>query len=75
MHGAYEELSGVEIARTYLAPGENTQTDFHKHSWYSGEDYWDDCNLYGMPISRYILHRSCQRHTRNCREQHINTVH
>ena len=47
MHGAYEELSGVEIARTYLAPGENTQTDFHKHSWYSGEDYWDDCNLYG----------------------------
>lgn len=47
MHGAYEEMSGVEVARTYLAPGEKTQTDFHKHSWYSGKDFWDDCNLYG----------------------------
>ena len=47
MHGAYEEISGLEIARTYFFPGEKIQTDYHKHSWYSGKDFWDDCNLYG----------------------------
>lgn len=47
MHGAYEKISGLEIARTYFFPGEKTQTDYHKHSWYSGKDFWDDCNLYG----------------------------
>lgn len=47
MHGAYEELSGVEIARTYFEPGKEKQIDYHKHSWYSGEDFWDDCNLSG----------------------------
>lgn len=47
MHGAYEELSGVEIARAYFEPGKEKQIDYHKHSWYSGEDFWDDCNLSG----------------------------
>lgn len=48
MYNASEELSGVEIARTYFEEGKEPQTDYHKHSWYSGEDFWDDCNLYGM---------------------------
>ena len=47
MHGAYEELSGVEIARAYFEQGKEKQIDYHKHSWYSGEDFWDDCNLSG----------------------------
>lgn len=48
MYGAYEQLDGVEIARTYIHPEEKIQTDFQKHNHYSGEDFWDDCNLYGM---------------------------
>lgn len=48
MHGAYEELSGVEIARAYFEEGKKMQMDFHKHNPYSGRDFWDDCNLYGM---------------------------
>lgn len=48
MHGAYEQLDGIEIARTYFLPGKKSQTDFHKHNSYKGEDFWDDCNLYGM---------------------------
>lgn len=47
MYNASEEISGVEIARAYFAPGEKTQIDYHKHSWVDGKDYWDDCNLYG----------------------------
>lgn len=47
MHGAYESLEGAEIARTYIHPEEKIKTDYHKHSYYSGEDFWDDCNLYG----------------------------
>ena len=47
IHGAYEKLDCREIARTYIHPGEKTQTDFHKHNEYSG-DFWDDCNTYGM---------------------------
>lgn len=47
MHGAYEKLDGVEIARTYIHPKEKIQTDFHKYSYHLGEDFWDDCNLYG----------------------------
>lgn len=46
MHNASEEISGIEIARAYFAPGEKTQIDYHKRSWING-DYWDDCNLYG----------------------------
>ncbi len=48
MHGAYEQLSGVEIARTYFEPGKEPQTDYHKHNPYTGQDFWDDCNLNGM---------------------------
>lgn len=48
MNGAYEELSGVEIARAYYMPGEKVQIDYHKHNPYTGSDFWDDCNLYGM---------------------------
>lgn len=48
MTGAGEELMAVEIARTYLEPGKKAQTDFQKHSWASGENFWDDCNLSGM---------------------------
>ena len=47
MTGAAEELSGVEIARTYFEPGKKPQTDFHKHDPYKGKDFWDDCNLGG----------------------------
>lgn len=48
MTGAIEELSGVEIARTYFEPGKEPQTDFHKHDYYRRKDFWDDCNLNGM---------------------------
>lgn len=51
MHNASEEISGIEIARAYLMPGEKTQIDYHKHSWNDGKDYWDDCNLYGTNIT------------------------
>lgn len=47
MTGAAEELSGVEIARTYFEPGKKPQTDFHKHDPYKREDFWDDCNIGG----------------------------
>lgn len=48
MHGAYEKISGVEIARVYFEPGKEIQKDYHKHDPYLGRDYWDDCNLYGL---------------------------
>lgn len=48
MHGAYEELSGVEIARAYYLPGKRVQIDYHKHDPYTGKDFWDDGNLYTM---------------------------
>lgn len=47
MDNACEEISGVEIARIYFEPGKKIQKDYHKHSPWSGEDFWDDCNLYG----------------------------
>lgn len=47
MKNACEQLSGIEIARVYFEEGEKTQTDYHKHNSWIGEDYWDDCNLYG----------------------------
>ncbi len=47
MYGAHEKLDGVEIARTYFLPGKDVRTDFHKHDPWKGEDFWDDCNLYG----------------------------
>lgn len=48
MHNASEEVYGTEIARAYFEPGKDVQIDYHKHSYYSGKDFWDDCNLYGM---------------------------
>lgn len=48
MCGAYEELTGIEIARAYFEPGEKLQMDFHKNNPYSGRDFWDDCNLSGL---------------------------
>lgn len=48
MLGAYERLSGVEVARAYFVPGRKVQIDFHKRSCVDGRDFWDDCNLYGM---------------------------
>lgn len=48
MYNSCEALSVIEIARTYLEPGKEAQTDFHKCSPYSGTDFWDDCNLYGL---------------------------
>lgn len=47
MYNASEELSGVEIARTYFEEGKKPQTDYHKYSCCNGKDFWDDCNLYG----------------------------
>jgi len=48
MYNACEKLYGVEIARAYFEPGKKTQIDYHKHDAYRGQDFWDDCNLYGM---------------------------
>ncbi len=48
MYNSCEALSVIEIARTYLEPGKEPQTDFHKCSLYSGKNFWDDCNLYGL---------------------------
>lgn len=48
MYNACEELSGVEIARAYFEPDKKVQIDYHKYNPYSGENFWDDCNLYGM---------------------------
>lgn len=48
MTGAYEKLLGVEIARVYFELGKKVQRDYNKHNPYSGKDYWDDCNLYGL---------------------------
>ena len=48
MIGAKETLQGVEIARTYIEPGKQPQTDYQKHDCYTGKDFWDDCNLYGL---------------------------
>ncbi len=48
MGNACEELSGVEIARAYFEAGKDIQKDYHKGSPYGGNDYWDDCNLYGL---------------------------
>lgn len=47
MMAAAETVSGLEIARAYFEPEKKVQIDFHKHSNYSGEDFWDDCNLSG----------------------------
>ena len=48
MSGAYEKLSGVEIARAYFEPDKKVQIDYYKHNPYTGKDFWDDCNLNGI---------------------------
>lgn len=48
MYNAYEKMSGIEIARAYFEEGKAMQIDFHKHNTYTGKDFWDDCNLYGI---------------------------
>lgn len=48
MYNAAEEISGVEVARAYFEPGKKVQIDYHKHDLYRNEDFWDDCNLYGI---------------------------
>ncbi len=45
---ASEVVSGKEIERAYFEPGKPVQKDFHKRSGFSGEEFWDDCNLHGM---------------------------
>lgn len=47
MQKAHERIDGIEIARAYFEPGKKLQIDYHKHSYYSGKDFWDDCNLAG----------------------------
>lgn len=60
MYNASEEISGVEIARAYFAPGEKTQIDYHKCNRIDGKNYWDDCNLYGN-ANITILHHCVGR--------------
>lgn len=48
MYNAREVMSGVEIARGYFEEGKKLQIDYHKHNPYTGQDFWDDCNLYGL---------------------------
>lgn len=48
MYNAREVMSGVEIARGYFEEGKKLQIDYHKNNPYTGQDFWDDCNLYGM---------------------------
>lgn len=48
MYNAAEEISGVEVARACFEPGKKVQIDYHKHDLYRNEDFWDDCNLYGL---------------------------
>ncbi len=45
MYSSHEEISGTEIARAYFEPNKPVQIDYHKHSNWSGKDFWDDCNL------------------------------
>lgn len=48
MESAGEEVSMVELARAYFEPGKKLQIDYHKHNPWDGNNYWDDCNLYGL---------------------------
>lgn len=48
MYSSLEKLDGIEIARAYFEPGKKMQMDFHKHNPWSGNDFWDDCNLSGQ---------------------------
>lgn len=48
MYNSREQLDGIEIARAYFEPGKKMQMDYQKHNPWSGNDFWDDCNLSGM---------------------------
>ncbi|MDE7247645.1 MAG: PcfJ domain-containing protein [Lachnospiraceae bacterium] len=48
MYNSREKLDGIEIARAYFEPGKKVQKDYQKHNPWSGEDFWDDCNLSGL---------------------------
>lgn len=48
MESAGEEVSAVELARAYFEPGKKLQIDYHKHNPWTGNDFWDDCNLYRL---------------------------
>lgn len=52
MYKAQERLSCVEIARIYYDPSGTVQTDYQKGNPYTGENFWDDCNLSGMSSIR-----------------------
>lgn len=43
-----EEITNTEICRAFFVEGRKPQLDFNKHNPYTGRDFWDDCNLYGM---------------------------
>lgn len=61
MLGAEEKYCIFEIARKYIEPGRKSQTDFCKYDPYSGKNFWDDCNLYGLSnikINKGIVHPS-----------------
>lgn len=60
MAGAGERCTLIEVARMYVEEGsKRIQTDYHKYSHYSGENFWDDCNLCGMnniPVNSAVVH-------------------
>lgn len=46
--GAWERIYASEVARTYFEPGKKPQTDWYKYSNYTGQGFWDDCNMGGL---------------------------
>lgn len=38
----------TEVVRGFLIPGEKLQMDYHKHSAWTGQNFWDYVNLDGM---------------------------
>lgn len=44
-----EKCEWTEIARNFIRKGrKKIQKDYQKYDGYTGEDFWDDCNLYGL---------------------------
>lgn len=43
-----EEITNIEICRAFFIEGRKPQIDFKKYNPYTGRDFWDDCNLYGL---------------------------
>lgn len=46
--GAEEKISGCEIARVYYEDNKKVQVDYNKYNPYTGKEFWDYCNLYGL---------------------------